>query len=67
MDTFSFKVIRQFRKLTQRELAARVGTSESTIRAIESGRRRVRHDELAKFAEALDCDPSHLSEDDNGE
>lgn len=67
MDTFSFKVIRQFRKLTQRELAERVGTSESTIRAIESGRRRVRPDELAKFAEALDCDPAHLSEDDDAE
>jgi len=42
--------------LSQRELAERVGTTQSAIARLERGGRPPRIDTLLKIAEALDCE-----------
>ena len=44
------------RGLSQRELAERVGTTQSAIARLERGGRPPRIDTLLNIAEALDCD-----------
>jgi DNA-binding Xre family transcriptional regulator len=44
------------RKLSQRELAELVGTTQSAIARLERGGRPPRNDTLLKIAEALECD-----------
>jgi transcriptional regulator with XRE-family HTH domain len=44
--------------LSQRELAARVGTTQSAIARLERGGRPPRIDTLLRIADALDCDLS---------
>jgi DNA-binding XRE family transcriptional regulator len=43
-------------KLSQRELAALTGTTQSAIARLERGGRPPRIDTLLRIAEALDCD-----------
>jgi transcriptional regulator with XRE-family HTH domain len=45
--------IREERGLTVEELAEKSGTSESTIRAVESGKREAREDTVAKLGRQL--------------
>ena len=44
------------RGLSQRDLAERVGTTQSAIARLESGGRPPRIDTLLRIADALDCD-----------
>ena len=44
------------RGLSQRELAQRVGTTQSAIARLESGGRPPRIDTLLRIADALECD-----------
>ena len=52
--------VRQDRGLTQRELAAMVGTSNSYIWKIETGRTGIGFDALCKIADALDVSVREL-------
>ncbi len=47
---------RRSRGLSQADLAALVGTTQSAIARLESGGRPPRIDTLLRIAEALDCD-----------
>jgi ribosome-binding protein aMBF1 (putative translation factor) len=47
---------RAARNLSQRELAALVGTTQSAIARLEAGGRPPRIDTLMRIAEALDCE-----------
>lgn len=47
---------REARGLSQQELAAMVGTTQSAIARLETGGRPPRIDTLLRIAEALDCD-----------
>ena len=47
---------RQARRLSQRELAELVGTTQSAIARLERGGRPPRIDTLLRIADALDCD-----------
>ena len=49
---------RQRAKLTQRQLAAKLGWDQTTISKIESGGKRVSVVELIELAKALDFDPA---------
>jgi ribosome-binding protein aMBF1 (putative translation factor) len=49
---------RAARSLSQRELAALVGTTQSAIARLEAGGRPPRIDTLMRIAEALDCELS---------
>jgi transcriptional regulator with XRE-family HTH domain len=51
---------RKARGLTLQALAERVGISVGYISDLESGKRRHNSDWIAKFAEALEIDPSEL-------
>lgn len=51
---------REFRGLTQEELAHRVGSSKGYVSQLESKERRYNQDLLERFAKALDCEPWQL-------
>jgi transcriptional regulator with XRE-family HTH domain len=51
---------RQFRELTQEQLAERVGSSKGYISDLENSERRYNQDLLERFAKALDCKPWQL-------
>jgi transcriptional regulator with XRE-family HTH domain len=51
---------RHLRRLSQEELAERVGSTGQTIGRYESGQRQVTLKCLARLAEALDCEPADL-------
>lgn len=48
--------LRRSRGLSQTEIAARMGTSQSALARLESGRADVRVSTLARYASALDAD-----------
>lgn len=51
------------RKVTGRDLAARIGISEQNLSLLKSGRvRGVRFETLEKLCAALDCQPGELLE-----
>ena len=60
------KVFREYRGMTQEELARRAGTSKNYISQIENRRRRAGRKLQARLAEALGLDPEDL-EDTAGE
>lgn len=54
------KEIRKLRKMTQQELADKVGISQAHIARIEKNERGLDIDALPLFAKALDCEPWEL-------
>ena len=51
------------RKLTSKQLSARIGISEQNLSVLRAGRARgVRFDTLRKLCAALDCQPGDLLE-----
>lgn len=55
--------LRDARKLSQAELAARAGVRRDTISALERGRSQgIQFETLARLCEALDCQPGDLFE-----
>lgn len=54
------KAWRDFRKLTQAELAEKVGTNANMIGYLESGERGLSAKWLRKLADALEITPGHL-------
>ena len=54
------KSLRKLRKLTQEELANRIGKSDQTIRKYESGKEGVPTSSIYALAAALDCCPEYL-------
>lgn len=48
--------LRQIRGLSQTQVAARMGTSQSALARLESGRADVRLSTLTRFAHALEAD-----------
>lgn len=51
------------RKMTSRELAARIGIAEQNVSTLKSGRARgVRFGTLEAICQALDCQPGDLLE-----
>lgn len=59
------RLFRLNRGLTQVGLADAVGIDETSLRAIEAGRRAPSLDVLARLAEELDVDPGSLLSDEN--
>lgn len=55
---------RELRKLTQAELAERVGTTDNVISLLESGERGLSHKWLLKLAPALGTTPGRLLDHD---
>lgn len=51
---------REYRNLTQEQLAARIGISESHLSLLENGRRQYTQAFLEKTAEALATEPASL-------
>ena len=51
---------RQFRKLTQEQLAERTGMSANNVSQLENYRQGYSAEGLAAIAEALNCEPGHL-------
>jgi transcriptional regulator with XRE-family HTH domain len=51
---------REFRRLTQEQLAGRTDMSVPQISKIETGKRDYRQSTLEQFAEALNCSPADL-------
>lgn len=51
---------REYRGLTQEQLAERVGMSVSNVSQLERGLQGYSQDGLEKLAEALQCEPGHL-------
>lgn len=54
---------REYRDLTQEQLAARLETTKTTISRKENDHRRVDVDYMAAVAEALQCEPADLFRD----
>lgn len=54
------KAWREYRKITQAELASRVGTNSNMIGYLESGERGLSAKWLRKLADALSITPGHL-------
>ncbi len=54
------KAWREFRGLTQEELADRTGTTKAVISLLENGHRALSDKWLRKFGEALDVQPGHI-------
>ena len=54
------KEIRKLRKMTQQELADKVGISQAHIARIEKNERGLDIDVLPLFAKALNCEPWEL-------
>ena len=54
------RVWREYRGLTQAELAARSGLSQSYIAMLERGARRGTTDKLGRLAQTLELDPEDL-------
>jgi DNA-binding Xre family transcriptional regulator len=54
---------REFRGLTQKELAQKIGISNAQVAKWEKPSARARKTNLAKIAQALECDPSLLEHD----
>lgn len=52
--------IRELAGLSVLELANRVGTSDTQIRRLEQGKRRLTEDWMQRIARALDCTPADL-------
>jgi transcriptional regulator with XRE-family HTH domain len=61
------KAWRDYRKLTQAELAAEVGTNANMIGYLESGERGLSAKWLRKLADALKITPGHLLDHDPSE
>lgn len=55
---------RKFRRMTQEELAERVGTTKAVISLLESGQRPLSAKWLRKFAPVLRTTPGHLLDHD---
>lgn len=58
---------REFRGLTQEELAERSGTTNAVISLLESEKRSLSAKWLRRFAEALDTTPGHILDHDPNE
>src|SRR5687768_13320117 len=58
------KAWREFRRMTQEELAEKVGTTGSVISMLESGNRGLSDKWLRKLAPALNTSPGHLLDHD---
>lgn len=58
------KAWREFREMTQEELAERVGSTGSVISMLEAGERGLSAKWLRKLAPALDTTPGHLLDHD---
>ena len=58
---------RRYRKLTQAELAEKVGTNANMISYLESGERGLSAKWLRKLADALNMTPGHLLDHDPNE
>ncbi|MCU7813889.1 MAG: helix-turn-helix transcriptional regulator [Candidatus Thiodiazotropha sp. (ex Lucinoma kastoroae)] len=56
----SLRILREFQELSQNELAARTGISQSTISAIENDRIQLGVERAKVFARALQCHPAVL-------
>ena len=61
------KASRERARLSQRELADKIGISEISVMRLEKGRRSAKSDELEKIATALDVPLSYLVGIDDGE
>jgi transcriptional regulator with XRE-family HTH domain len=59
------KVLRLEKGMTQKQLAQKVGTSESTIKMIETNKNNPGAELLPKLADALGVKPSDLTEKEN--
>lgn len=55
-----FKEWREFRGLTQEQLAERMGTTKSAVSKVERGENRYNQSNLEAWSDALDCEPSDL-------
>jgi len=58
----ALRALRYEANITQKELAARVGTSEAYISNVESGRRDVRWTTINRLLDALDADLHRLAD-----
>lgn len=53
---------REYLKLTQKEVAGRMGVTQAALSQIESGRQKLRKDTLKKLAKALNLTEEQLRE-----
>lgn len=60
IDPDKLRAARERRLWTQAELAARIGSAESTLVNIERGKHQPRISTVRKLAEALEVDPAEL-------
>jgi transcriptional regulator with XRE-family HTH domain len=54
------KELRKLRKMTQQELAQKIGTSQVQIGRLENSERGLNIEDLPIIAKALDCEPWEL-------